>query len=131
MINEPIADLLTRIRNGYMASLLEVSMPYSTLKEAILKVLEKYEFIDSFEVSGEKVRKEIKVVLAYNELGKPKIAHIQKVSKPSLRKYTKSSEIGYVRGGFGIAIISTSKGIMAEQEARKLKIGGEVIAEVW
>lgn len=94
-------------------------------------VLKQHNFIDTYVVEGDGVKKTIQVVLAYDSNGKPKVEVIRRVSRPSLRKYITAKEIGFTRGGYGISIISTSQGVMADQEAKKKGLGGEVIAEVW
>lgn len=131
MNTDPIADMLTRIRNGYMAKKLSVSVPYSSVKERIADVLKRYDYLDTVSVEGEGKNKSLEIELAYNEDGEPRLNHIRRASRPSLRKYIKAKEVGLVRGGFGIAIISTSKGMMSDQEAREAGLGGELVAKVW
>ena len=128
MNTDPIADMLTRIRNAYMARKLDVQVPYSRVKEGIAQVLLKYEYLDQVGVDGEGVNKQLNISLAYDVEGEPKLKKIERVSRPSLREYVKSKDIKYVRGGYGIMIVSTSKGIMAGQEAKKMQLGGEIIA---
>jgi small subunit ribosomal protein S8 len=131
MNTDPIADLLTRIRNAFMARQLVVEAPHSSLKEGIVEVLKRYEFIDSYETVGEGVNKKLVIELGYDVKGEPRVQKIIRVSKPSLRKYVKAKEIGFIRGGFGIGIYSTSKGIKSDQEAKKEGLGGEFLAKVW
>lgn len=131
MYTDPIADLLTRIRNAYLARKLDVVVPYSKLKEGVAQVLESYEFIDGVIVDGEGIEKHLLIALKYDAQGKPVIEGIRRVSKPGLRKYTKSKAIPAIRGGFGISIVTTSKGVMSGQDAQKKNLGGEVIAYVW
>ncbi len=131
MNTDPIADLLTRIRNAYMAKRMSTNAPYSKVKEQILNVLKKYEFIDTFSVEGDGVNKKLMIDLAYDEEGKPMVNSIKRMSKPSLRKYVKAKDITSVRGGFGIGIYSTSKGIMSDRDARNAGLGGEFVAKVW
>lgn len=131
MYTDPIADLLTRIRNAYAARKIDVELPYSKVKEGIVGVLEKYEFIGGYSVEGEKTEKKLVIALDYREDGMPRIERVRRISRPSLRVYTKAKDLNRTRGGFGISIVSTSQGIMAASEARKQGLGGEVIAEVW
>lgn len=127
---DPISDFFTRIRNGYHAKLTSVVLPYSKLKEEIAKILERKRYIDGMEKKGRKVRKFLEVRLRYDGV-KPAIRGLQTISKPSRRLYVQATEIKPVRQGFGTLIVSTSKGLMTGEEAKKAKIGGEAIAEVW
>jgi len=130
MVSDPISDMLTRIRNGYMAKRSVVEVPHSGLKEAILKVLKDSGYIESFEVSKDGHVTDINIVLKYN--GKePALSQIRRVSRPSVRIYTRKNKLPKVLGGMGDALISTPKGIMTDKQARKLNLGGEVICEVW
>lgn len=131
MYTDPIADLLTRIRNAYLARKLDVEIPYSKLKEGVAQVLEEYEFIDGLLVEGEGKERKLVIALKYDAQGKPVVEGIRRVSKPGLRKYTKSKTIPSVRGGFGISIVTTSQGVMSGSEAQKKNLGGEVIAYIW
>ncbi len=131
MYTDPIADMLTRIRNAYRVGKLEVRMPYSKVKENIAGVLEEYQFIGGYSMEGEGVGHELVIQLDYDEQGRPRIEEIRRISRPSLRQYRKAKELKPVRDGYGIAIVSTNQGIMSDIEARKLSVGGEVIAEVW
>lgn len=129
-MQDPIADMLTRIRNGHMAQKQSVSMPSSTKKEAIAAVLQSEGYIDGYSVAeGESNKKTLTVELRYYQ-GKPVIDEIARVSRPGLRVYKSSDELPKVRGGLGVAIISTSKGIMADRAARNAGVGGEVICTV-
>lgn len=129
MVTDPIADMLTRIRNGYMAKRGSISIPYSKNKEAIVNVLIKEGYLSSYEVAGD-VQKDLKVALKYSAK-EPAINEIKRVSRPSLRVYVGKSELPKVLGGLGKALISTPKGVMTDRDARKLNLGGEVICEVW
>lgn len=131
MYTDPIADMLTRIRNAYLAQKLDVVMPYSKLKEEIVAVLDRHELVDGYSSEGEGATRRLSVVLAYDDKGKPTMTHLKRESKPSLRLYKKAKEIGFVRGGYGLAIVTTSQGVMSDQEARKKNLGGEVIAVIW
>lgn len=129
-MTDPIADMLNRIRNAQAVSHQTVNIPFSNLKYEIAKVLKKHGFIEKAEKKGKKVNKTIEITLKYD--GKtPVISSLKRISKPGQRIYKGSKELRRVRGGYGIAIISTPKGLMTNKEARKQKIGGEVLAEIW
>ncbi|OGD82903.1 30S ribosomal protein S8 [Candidatus Curtissbacteria bacterium RIFCSPLOWO2_01_FULL_39_62] len=123
---DPVANMFATIKNGYMANKNNVSVPYSKFKLEIAKVLEKQNFVGKVAQKDKK----IEIDLLY-ENQKPKVAEIKKVSKLGLRVYSKSKHINLVKGGRGITIISTPNGVMAGSEARKKKLGGEVICQVW
>jgi small subunit ribosomal protein S8 len=124
--SDPIADMLTRIRNGQKAKMLKVSMPYSGAKNAIANVLIKEGFISSATSDGEVSKKTLTVGLKYFE-GSPVIDQIRRFSKPGLRRYKNTKDIPKVLGGLGCAILSTSSGVMTDKEARLKGIGGEVL----
>jgi small subunit ribosomal protein S8 len=128
-MSDPIADMLTRIRNGQSARKVSVSMPASKAKEAVAKVLQDEGYIVGFATDGEGVQKELKVELKYFD-GVPVIEHIQRTSKPGLRIYRGKDELPKVLGGLGVAIVSTSAGVMSDRQAREKGIGGEVICVV-
>ena len=128
-MSDPIADMLTRIRNGQSADKVSVSMPLSKFKESIASVLKDEGYIQDFHVEGEGVKKQLVVDLKYY-MGKPVIDKIQKISRPGLRIYKNAEELPKVIGGMGIAIISTSKGVMTDRTARENGQGGEVICTV-
>lgn len=129
-MTDPIADMLNRIRNAQAVSHQTVNIPFSNLKYEIAKVLKKHGFIEKVEKKGKKVNKTIEITLKYD--GKtPVISSLKRISKPGQRIYKGSKELRRVRGGYGIAIISTPKGLMTNKEARKQKIGGEVLCEIW
>lgn len=129
-MTDPIADMLTRIRNGQNVSLKSVSMPSSTLKEAIARVLQDEGYIADFEVAEQPGNKrELTVTLKYFD-GKPVIEKIQKISKPGLRIYRGKNDLPTVMGGLGVAIVSTSEGVMTDRSARDKGYGGEVICIV-
>lgn len=127
---DPIADMITRIRNAQMAGLETVNVQHSKIKENILYILKDEHFIEDYEIIENNKKKEIKIILKYYNK-KPVISHIRRISKPSRRIYIKSSEIKPVMNNRGIAILSTSKGLMISRKAKKLGVGGEVILEVW
>lgn len=127
MISDPIADMLATIKNGYLAKKDKVMIPYSKIKEEIAKTLIKSEYLLGIKKEPEK---KLNCELKYNK-GKPAIRKIIRISKPGRRIYVKSQQLPVVLGGLGTAIISTSEGIMTSQEAKKKKLGGEVICQVW
>jgi len=128
-MTDPIADMLTRIRNAQMAEKATVRMPSSGVKVAIAKVLKDEGYIENFGVSGEKTRPQLEIALKYYA-GRPVIEKIERVSKPGLRIYKGKDEIPRVMNGLGIAIVSTSRGVMTDRKARATGVGGEVICIV-
>ena len=131
-MTDPIADMLTRIRNGVRARHESVEVPASKEKVAIAKILKEEGYILNYKVEGEKVsEKKITITLKYGPNNEKVISGIKRISKPGLRVYAKSNAIPRVLNGLGIAIISTSQGVMTDREARKQHAGGEVIAYVW
>jgi small subunit ribosomal protein S8 len=131
MHSDPIADLLTRIRNGAQARLTTVDIPHSKIKVEIVKILEAEGYITGHEVTTETKFPNIRVTLRYDNKRKPLISHIARVSKPGLRVYKPVSDLKPVRSGLATRIISTSAGLMTDREARRRKMGGEVICEVY
>ena len=129
MLTDPIADMLTRIRNGYLVGKETVTVPFSKMKEGILKILVKKQYLAGFKVKG-KEKKQIKVDLLY-KVGKPAISHISRVSKGSRRIYKKAKNMPIILSGYGLAIISTPEGLMTNKQARKKKLGGEIVLKVW
>ncbi|MFL2640419.1 MAG: 30S ribosomal protein S8 [Dehalococcoidia bacterium] len=131
-VNDPIADMLTRIRNGLMARHENISIPASRTKVAISELLKKEGFIKDFQLIGEDtLEKKIRLKMAYLESNEPAIIGLRRVSRPGLRVYVQKGEIPRVFGGLGIAIVSTSQGLMTGREARKQGIGGELLCHVW
>ena len=130
-MTDPIADMLTRIRNAVTAKHEQVTIPASKLKLAIADVLRREGFIRGYEVVEEGPRKFMKVQLNYTGKKEPVLNGLQRVSKPGLRVYVQRREIPRVYGGLGIAIISTPKGIMTGQEARRQEVGGELLCYIW
>jgi small subunit ribosomal protein S8 len=128
-MTDPIADMLTRIRNGQKARKVSVSMPSSTAKVAVARVLKDEGYITGYATEAEGVKNELSIELKYFE-GTPVIETVQRVSKPGLRIYRGTEELPKVLGGLGIAIISTSAGVMSDRQARKQGIGGEVLCVV-
>ncbi len=132
MYSDPIADLLTRIRNGNVAKHDYIEVPTSKVKLAIVEILEKEGYIKGYKLLKDGNFENIRVQLKYGETKNDKvIAGIKRISKPGLRVYAGKDELPKVLGGLGTAIISTSKGIITDKEARELQVGGEVIAFVW
>jgi small subunit ribosomal protein S8 len=129
-ITDPIADMLTRIRNAIMASHETVLVPSSNMKLSMVKILKEEGFVDRYEVLKGKPQAMIKIHLKYTD-ERPAILGLERVSKPGLRVYVEKKEIPRVYGGLGIAILSTSKGIMTGQEAWKRRLGGEILCYVW
>lgn len=128
-MTDPIADMLTRIRNGQKARKVSVAMPASTKKEAVAKVLKDEGYITGFSTEGEGTKKQLNVELKYFE-GQPVIERIDRTSKPGLRIYRGKEELPKVLGGLGVAIVSTSAGVMSDRQAREKGIGGEVLCVV-
>ncbi len=127
-MHDPIADMLTRIRNAYMSRLTSTSVPYSKVKVELAKLLQTRGMVG--EVSVDDATHLITIALKYDQ-GEPSIIHLKRVSRPGLRVYDQAKNFRKVRSGLGMMVISTSKGLMSGEQARKSKLGGEVIAEVW
>lgn len=131
-MTDPIADMLTRIRNGVQAHMTTVDVtPSSKVKVEIAKILKSEGYIENYAVEGEGIEKKIVVTLKYGSNDAKVITGIKRISKPGLRVYAKGDNVPKVLNGLGIAIISTSNGMMTDKEARKQHVGGEVIAYVW
>jgi small subunit ribosomal protein S8 len=130
-MTDPISDMLTRIRNAQAVRHQTVTVPFSNLKVKITQILLREGFIKDFKRVRIRNQKLIKIYLKYDSTGTAKILGLKKISKPGQRIYKKAKEIKKVRGGFGIAVVSSSKGIITDKEARKQKLGGEVLAEIW
>jgi len=130
-MTDPIADMLTRIRNGIMASYDKVEVPCSKIKINIVKVLIFEGYIRNYKIIKDNKQGIIVIYLKYNEDKSPVIKGLERMSKPSCRIYSRCKKIPRVLNGLGINVISTSKGVMADREARKMEIGGEIICSVW
>ncbi len=130
-ITDPIADMLTRIRNAIMARHDSVLIPSSRMKLYIAKILKQEGFITDYEVISDRSWRQIKMVLKYDEKNQPFVSGLKRISKPGLRIYVQGKEIPRVYGGLGISIISTSKGVMTGQKAWHQGIGGELLCYVW
>lgn len=131
MYSDPISDMLTRIRNANIALHPETSMPSSKLKEEIARILSEEGYIDSWKTQDGDVGTELTVKLRYDGDRKRVLQGIQRVSKPGHRVYSGASDIERVRGGLGVAIVSTSEGVMTDRDARRRNVGGEVLCKVW
>ena len=133
MNTDPIADMLTRIRNANMVSLKEVEMPSSKLKVELAKLLKSEGYIENYAVVDKEGSnfKSLKIELKYDEKSKPVISNLKRVSRPGLRNYCKAKDIPQVLGGMGIAIISTSKGLLTDRKAKKENVGGEILCFIW
>ncbi len=129
-VTDSIADMLTRIRNANKQKHQSVDVPYSKVKNEIANILVKEGYVSSFEIEENGIHKTIRIALKYDN-NKPVIQGLKRISKPGLRIYAEVSELPRVLNGLGIAIISTSKGIVTDKEARNLNMGGEVMAYVW
>ena len=130
-MTDPIADYLTRIRNALKAKHTKVDVPYSKLKEEVTKILLEYRYIQNYLNIDDGKQGMIRIYLKYDEDEKSIISSIKRVSKPGLRKYVSAKEIPRVLNNLGIAILSTSKGVVTDREARKFGVGGEVLCYIW
>lgn len=131
MHSDPIADLLTRVRNGAQARLTTVEVPHSKIKVEICKILQQEGYIEGFEISSESSFPAIRIAMRYDKKRNPIISKIKRVSRPGLRVYKPSDELKPIRSGLATRIMSTSSGVMTDREARKRHIGGEILCEVW
>jgi small subunit ribosomal protein S8 len=130
-MTDPIADLLTRIRNGLHADRDDVEMPASTFKAEVARILREQGYIEDFAVEPARVGRTLRVQLKYTEDRKPVIQGIERMSRPGRRHYVEAGTVPKVQGGMGTTIISTSRGVMTGHEARRAGIGGELVAKVW
>ena len=130
MMTDPVADMLTRIRNANAIRMRKVDMPASKLRVAIAAVLQEEGFIESFEVVEAKPQSELKVVLKYGPDGERVIRAIDRVSKPGCRVYTSIKDLGTVLRGLGIYVLSTPKGVLSDRKAREMHVGGEILCKV-
>lgn len=128
-MSDPISDMLTRIRNAGNAQLPSIEMPHSRIKESVAKLLQQQGYITDVSVEGD-TKKKLKMRLKFN--GKKSVIEgLKRVSKPGLRRYVGATEIPRVRGGLGVAIVSTSEGLLTDQQARKKNLGGELLCYIW
>jgi len=130
-MTDPIADLLTRVRNANQARKERVDVPWSRTKDAVVRVLIAEGFLRDCAVIGEGVKRQLRLVLKYDDQRRPVISGIQRVSRPSLRIYVGKETIPQVRGGLGINVLSTPQGILVDREARRRGVGGELLCAVW
>ena len=128
-MSDPISDMLTRIRNGGRALLPAVEMPHSRIKESVARILKSEGYVNDVAVEGDS-KKKIKIRLKY-EGKKSVIEGLRRISKPGLRKYVGATEIPRVRGGLGVAILSTSEGLLTDSQARRKNLGGEILCQIW
>ena len=129
--NDPIADMLTRIRNANQMRYTEVEMPASKMKVEIARILKEEGFIVDYKIKKNNIQNVLVLTLKYGEKKERVITGLKRISKPGLRVYAKAEEVPRVLNGLGIAIVSTSKGVMTDKEARKATLGGEVLAYIW
>jgi len=130
-MSDPLADFLTRIRNGVQANFTSVDIPLSRLKVSVADVLKKEGYITDYHVDEQGVQGTLTVDLKYGPNNEKVITGIRRVSKPGLRQYKKSKAIPQVMSGLGVAVLSTSHGVISDREAKKLNVGGELLCEVW
>ena len=128
---DPIADFLSRVRNGLVADHDEVQMPASSFKSELARILREQGYIEDFSVEPARVGRVLRVRLKYTEDRKPVISGLERVSKPGRRRYVNADEVPKVLGGMGTAIVSTSRGVMTGHDARRSRVGGELVARVW
>jgi small subunit ribosomal protein S8 len=130
-MTDPIADMLTRIRNAGGAKFDKVDIPASRMKISLARIMKEEGFIKNYKVIKDNRQGLLRVYLRYDDHQKPMIQGIQRVSKPGRRVYAGSEDIPRVQGGLGVAIVSTSQGVITDRQARKLKVGGEVLCQIW
>lgn len=130
-MSDPLADFLTRIRNGVRANFEAVEIPLSKLKVSVARVLKDEGYITDYQIIEQDVQGTLRIVLKYGSDNEKVITAIRRVSKPGLRQYKKSGTIPKVMSGLGVGILSTSRGVISDREARRLNIGGELLCEVW
>jgi small subunit ribosomal protein S8 len=130
-MTDPVADLLTRIRNAHLAKHDRLDLPASKLKAEICRVMKEAGFVDDFRVIDGAPQNTLRVYLRYSDEGQPAIQHVHRVSKPGRRVYRKAEALKPVRNGLGVGIVSTSQGVLTDAEARERRVGGEVLCEIW
>ena len=130
-LTDPIANMLTIVRNGVASSKIKVDVPFSKLSQEILSILKREKFIKDFKFIDDKKQGILRVYLKYTKSGAPAIKGLRRISKPSLRKYVKKDRIPSVLQGLGIAILSTSRGVVTDVQAKEMQAGGEVMCHVW
>ena len=130
-MNDPISDMLARIRNAQLVNHETVVMPVSKMKTRVAKILEDEGYIANVETIEDRPQGRLKFALKYDDAGRPVIEGLKRVSRPGMRIYRNAKEIPTVRGGMGMAVVSTSRGVMSDAEARSKNVGGEVLCYVW
>ena len=131
MITDPIADMLTRIRNALLARHRQVLIPRSKMKVAIARLLKEEGFIQHYDITRDRPQPMLRIILKYDKNRKPVLSGLRRVSKPGRRVYSQYREIPWVLSGLGVAILTTPKGIMTDRQARRARIGGEILCYVW
>lgn len=131
MVNDPISDMLTRIRNAVAVGHERVAMPSSKVKVGIAHILREEGFIDRYEVVEDGAHSKLELILRYGNRRRPAIEGIKRISTPGHRIYRGASDLPRVQGGIGVAVISTSQGLLPDREARRRRLGGEILCEVW
>ena len=131
MTTDPIADMLTRIRNAGQARKRRVDIPCSRMKRRIAKLMEEQHFIKGFTIIDDNKQDILRVSLRYDRSGRPLILGLKRISRPGLRRYVGNQDLPWVYSGHGIALISTSRGIITDRAAREMKVGGEVLCHIW
>ena len=131
MMTDPISDFLTRIRNAHLSAHRQLKCPSSKMKVNVARILKQEGYITEFEEDGEVPHKVLTLTLKYDGADRPMIEGLKRVSRPGLRVYKGATELPEVRGGLGMAVVSTSRGIMTDQAARKANVGGEVLCYIW
>lgn len=130
-MSDPLADFLTRIRNAVRANFDTVEIPLSNLKVSVAEVLKKEGYINGYQIAKQGVQGTVTIELKYGPNNEKIITGLRRISKPGLRQYTKSDAVPKVMSGLGVGILTTSKGVMSDREARRLHVGGELLCEVW
>jgi small subunit ribosomal protein S8 len=130
-MTDPIADMLTRIRNAYHAKHQKVDVPVSKLKLEIVRLLKDEGYVNNFKLTGESPKKMIRIYLRYGAKGEPVITHLARLSKPGCRRYVGSDGIPNIMGGLGLCVVSTSRGVLSGKQARRENVGGELLCEVY
>jgi small subunit ribosomal protein S8 len=131
MLTDPIADMLTRIRNAVAVGHEQVSMPSSRMRESLARILASEGYVDRYEVTANGGKPILTVILRYGPRRSPAISGLKRISRPGHRVYRGADELPRVQGGLGVAVVSTSQGILPDREARRRRLGGEIICEVW
>ena len=131
MMTDPIADMLNRISNGLLARHKQVTVPSSKIKVAVARILKEEGYIKNYQVTRDEPQPTLRIVLKYDDDRQPIISKLRRISKPGRRMYVGRDEIPWVLNGMGVAILSTPRGIVTGQQARRLKVGGEVLCYVW